>query len=295
MAKILLTGGSGQIGRELISRMHELTLASDVIYFLRHVNKVPVEKIKDRKFRIISQVEQEKPYDLAIHLAANLHTRYGNNKENYPIFYRDNVALTERVCSSSTRVLFTSSDYVFSGNGSMSSKETDPPRPSSNLYGLTKAEAEKIVLESEGSVIRLETMLGVNSNLILSNIYHALDGKDYWPFWDDCFVKPAFFEDFMSVMKKLVYIDRTGIYHVSCEGDPISRAEMAIRVLDIHKKHGLKHKNSDIRFESCTTDFPKHLALDTEITRSHLGVNFTNLAEALETHVLKTREKFKVS
>lgn len=183
--KILFTGSTGMIGREVLKRIESLSSPKDKIYLLKHRRDISLEM--PGNLCIISNLNDGEKYDLAFHLAANIHTKYGADPDYKAKFFEDNVELTERVCNVAGRVIFTSTDNVFSGGDGRAYKESDIPVPSNNYYSQTKFLAENIILEKKGAVIRLQSMLGVSNNLIIDKVYDALDGKDYWPFWNDIF------------------------------------------------------------------------------------------------------------
>ncbi len=288
MAKILITGCSGQIGSRLVERLSEITMSNDNIYLLKRARDITnVELVVKDKVSIIEDVALHS-YDIAFHLAAGTDTK-SSGEEYKNRLIKDNVRLTEKVVNQSGRVLFVSTVNVFKGDSKENYKESDKTN-ASNFYGITKAMAEEIVLNNKGGVIRIQTIIGVKSNLIVNRVFEAIDGKEYWPFWDDTFTKLAFFEDFFAVAKKSIESRESCIYHVSCAGEPISREDIAYKVLDIHKKHNLPIKKDKFNTEPCNDpQFPRRLVLDTERTERELGYKFTNLDEALEKHVLYAR------
>lgn len=66
--------------------------------------------------------------------------------------------LFRAVCKRGVRVLYISTDYVFSGEKGLY-KEDDVPRPI-NFYGLTKLVAEEAALAQCGSVVRISAVFG---------------------------------------------------------------------------------------------------------------------------------------
>lgn len=93
-------------------------------------------------------------------------------------------------------------------------------------------------------------------------------------------------------MKRIACTDKNDVYHVSCNGEPLSRAQIASRILSIHHKLGLAVKIEKLKEENCTNpDFPRRLVLDTEKTKSELGIEFCSIDDALYQHVLRTRRK----
>ncbi len=285
MASILVTGGSGQIGSRVLQRLDELCFPSDRLYLLKRQRLLAIDPCIQDRVEVIEDLHMQ-TYDFAFHLAANTHTKYNRDPTWKEKFYQDNVELTRRVADLSGKVLLVSTDNVFSSS-ERDCTESDMPNPQpTNTYGVTKAKAEEIVLNKHGSVLRIQTMIGVKSNLIVNRVLDAIDGKEYWPFWDDTFSRPTYFEDFFMVAKKVYHTEEGGIYHVSCNGEPLSRADIARRVVHIHKKLGLPIKREELATEHCNDPFfPRRLVLDTARTQLVLGCQFTEADVALEKHV----------
>lgn len=297
--KILITGASGRVGSGLIKHLDSIVSPDDEIVLLKRINPVDTESIKQRKVSIISEVEDSKPYDLAIHFAGNIHTSRGSDPANYPEFIRDNVELTERVCDASKRVFFASTENIFSGMDNMDyleshfPQESGVPSGSRNYYGQTKAIAEKVILDNKGCVVRIQSPLGVPRNLIVDRVIGALeDSMPSWPFWNDQFLRPTFIDDIALVLRKLSQTDKEGVYHVSCSGNPLSRAEIANKVLDVYREYDLPRVHDSVQEEPCNDpNFPRRLVLDTQYTRKELGIEqFTSVDNAIKTHILRIKK-----
>lgn len=293
MKKILVTGCTGQIGKRLCEKLDELfPPGSNEIYLLEHRKSID-PALNCRNKIIIKDIYLGVPYDLTLHLAANIHTRYCNEPEHQGEFIQDNVVLTERVADASRNVILVSTDNVFSGMDNKDYKEDEPITKPANFYGVTKSVAEGLVLERGGTVIRIQSMLGIDNNLIVDKVLDGIDGKSYWPFWTDQFVSPSFFDDFFEVLQKLEDSDKKGIYHVSCRGEVPSRAKIAEKVLEVFRRYSLPMKKSSLDSGKCDNpNFPRRLVLDTTKTRQELGIDFTDIDTAIEKHVLRLRGKF---
>lgn len=295
MAKVLITGASGRIGSNFVRNLSSLVSNEDEVYLLRNRNPVNTGQINRKNLSLINSLPLGREYDAAFHIAGNIHTSRGDptkNPENYPEFVRDNIELTRRVCGSAGYVLFASTDNVFSGKDNRDYFESDETNPPNNFYGRTKAEAEKIVLDKNGAVIRFSSPVGISSNLILDRILASLEGKPSWPFWNDQYVRPSFFDDILLVFKKAYEGNKEGVYHVSCNGEVPSRAGIARKLLDVFRKYDIPRAKDYIEEEPCNDpNFPRRLVLDTQQTRKELGINeFTSVDESIRLHVLRIKK-----
>ncbi len=287
MVKVLVTGGSGRIGSRVVERLSEMFPPEDKVYLLKRKGEIKdIDPCFADRVCIVESVGNV--YDFTFHLAANTHTRYNQDTEWIPRFREDNVDLTRRIVESSGRVLMVSTDNVFSGSEERDYSEDDEPNPNQrNTYGVTKAEAEKIVLDGGGDVIRIQSMLGVKNNLIVDRVIDAIEGRKYWPFWDDVYVRPSYFEDLLKVAKKVYASGKNRVYHVSANGEPLSRAGIAYKILDIYKNKGLPILIEELKTAPCDNPkFPRRLVLDSRKTQEELGLDFSSVSEALENHIL---------
>jgi len=283
MQRVLITGITGRIGSKLFEKLEDLFPLETSIFLLE--GKTPIILPVNSKLKLQVKKELDNGYDLAIHLAANSDTTYCQKPENRIEVREDNINLTRKVCEAANRVILLSTDYVFNGNlESGESFKEDEKRNPVNYYGQTKLEAEDIVLSNNGIVIRIDTMMGTK-NKIIDTAKRAIEGEDYFPFWTNNLIRPSYFTDFFKVLKKLVDKEGPSIYHVSCNGDALSRSEMAQIVLDIYKEKGWKRKMDDLKTESL--EETKRFVLDTQKTKRELGVDFIDSREAVRRHVLE--------
>jgi len=286
MTRILLTGASGRIGRGLVSELENLLNPGAEVDLLEH--KIPLIQPANTQlnFKIIYALTSSQiDYDLAIHLGANTDTAYC---QKHPEETRtNNVDLTRKVCNQSKRVIMLSTDYVFNGDLKEGEvyKETDPINPFNN-YGETKAASEDIVLGNNGTVLRIETMMGV-SNRIVDAARKAIIGEDtdYYPPYTNFSIRPSNFKDLLGVLGKVIPENHPGIYHVSCSGDALPRARIAQIVLEIYKEKAWRRVIDEFRTEEFRER--KRFALGTEKAASELGISFTDAETAIRQHVLR--------
>ncbi len=292
MAKVLLTGVSGKTGVNVLRNIDKVLSPDDDIYILQNKNLVNIRDVPIKgDVYIITSLSHTREYDTAIHFAGNIHTSRGRDPANYHEFQRDNIDLTRRVCVSANHVLFASTDYIFSGMDDRDYKESDEPNQT-NFYGQTKASAEKVVLEHAGAAIRFTYPIGIPSNLIIDKIFNALEGRPAWPFWNNQYIGLSLFDDTLNVFKKVSETKRNGIYHVTCEGGSLSRADLAKKVLGVYRTYDIERVSDSIEEEPCSDPlFPRRLGLDTTQTRKELGIeSFTSLDEAIRMHVLRAKK-----
>ncbi len=289
--KVLITGGSGQIGSHFLNKyVREIVSSNAKIYLLQHSKNLSVQTSLDKNIQIISDLNNH-TFDYAFHFAANVHTKYSDLPNRRADFIRDNVELTKQVCNKTGWVLMLSTDNVFNGmeqNHLYTEDETPSP---CNGYGWTKAWAEEIVLQNKGTVVRIQTMLGISKNLIIDRIIETIEQGSTEALWDDQYVRPAFFQDLFTVIQRSATSKESSIYHCSCDGNTPSRAEIGDTVLAVYQKQNFPRKTDALAREHCTVPtFPRYLALDTTKTKQVLKISaFTTVDEAITKHVLAVK------
>jgi dTDP-4-dehydrorhamnose reductase len=161
--RVLITGGSGQLGayllRDLQRRDHEVLAWSGTGPGELFSFKIqPVDVLNHD--RLANEFHSARP-DVVIH-AAGITTVAGCFNDS-KLAFRVNAEASARIArlcgTTGIRLIFTSTDLVFDGS-SGNYTEGDTPRPLS-VYGLTKRAAEEEVLnEPNSAVVRLSLLYG---------------------------------------------------------------------------------------------------------------------------------------
>jgi len=133
---ILLTGGSGRLGKEL-QKINKFK------YIPSH-NEMDITDIDS-----VNSYIKNKTINLIVHCAAIPNT--DSKKIDQTLLYNTNVIGTRNLLNIAP-ILFISTEYVFNGKKG-NYKESDRPEPL-NYYGQTKLLAEKLVNDQCGVVIR---------------------------------------------------------------------------------------------------------------------------------------------
>lgn len=223
MARILLTGAAGQLGRDIV-------LAADG-HDLHPTDRLQLD-VTDR-VAVLGMVEQVAP-EVIIHAAA--YTAVDDCESNQELASAVNGTGTENVVAAAARVgarvIYVSTDYVFDGTKSTPYLEQDRPNPAS-VYGATKLAGEHAVagLGSQGLVVRTSWVCGVHGSNMVKTILRAAANHPMLRFVDDQIGKPTFTGDLARVLLDLAMRDDSGIMHVTNEG-AVSWYEFCREVLD---------------------------------------------------------------
>ena len=144
--KILLIGGSGVLGSELMPKLEKGGAT---------VIAPPSEELSVIFHSDIVQFLFNDKFDLVIHAAAITDVAYCEEKENHAEAVLVNIMGTRNVCEAGrmtkTPVIYISSDYVFDGD--LGHFSTDSPTNPQTFYGYTKLAGEAFVQDT-GQIFR---------------------------------------------------------------------------------------------------------------------------------------------
>jgi len=288
--RILITGGSGRVGSRLVEGLESIFLDDfpENVDLLMHENQIEINFSSSLNVRVVEHVNRE--YDLAIHLAANANTRFTENPEYRESVRESNVGLTQKVCDYSDKVIFTSTDQVFKGDLREGEEyfEDDERNPCS-FYGQTKAEAEDVVLNSNGCVLRFQTVTGVK-NRITGKAIDVIKGGKEIPFYSDNILKTTHLPDVIKVLRMLAESFRGGVYHIASNGEPLSRYEMAKEILRTYQDWGIYRVRDNIKGET-HLEIPRRLSLNSDKAQKEFGFNFTDVKQSLREQALWEYDK----
>lgn len=239
---ILITGSNGLLGQKLVGRLAGRDMVH-VVATSRGANRNPEQEgyvyesmdVLDLD-SIRSAFQQYQPTE-CIHTAAMTHV---DKCEKEPEMCRklnvDSVKNLLIACREfGCRMIHVSTDFVFDGTAGPY-QEKDVPNPLS-LYGATKLEGERLVIESGLPFAIARTMLvyGVVADMSRSNIVlwarKALENGETINVVDDQFRSPTLAEDLADGIILIAMKEKTGIYHISGP-ETMSILDMAKEVAD---------------------------------------------------------------
>ena len=230
--KIVLFGGSGQLGHELIKRAGDLHF--DII--------APVRKEVDVKSReeVFSFIDRIKP-DIVVNSAAYTAVDKAEEEpEQAFLVNRDAVRfMAEAVRNVNARMLHISTDYVFDGSGNSSLNEEAKTNPV-NVYGESKLAGEHEVsriLGNKGLIVRTSSLHGQRGTNFVHTMIDLITSRDQVSVVNDQFMCPTWAGWLAEVMLDLIRTDISGILHASGEG-VTSWYGFANEIAALLKKHG---------------------------------------------------------
>jgi dTDP-4-dehydrorhamnose reductase len=219
--KVLVTGASGQLGSDVIEVLHKKG------HYGYGVSRKDADLGRNNSLPAI--IRSIKP-DVVVHCAA--YTDVERAEIEPELCRLINVEGTARIAEAckdiQARLLYISTDYIFSGS-SAEPYEIDAPTAPLSVYGSSKLEGEQKVRELLESyyIIRTSWAFGINGSNFISKILQLGLTNPEMSVVDDQVGSPTYTEDLARLICDMLCTDNYGVYHATNEGF-CSRAELAI-------------------------------------------------------------------
>ena len=233
--KAFVTGVSGQLGHDVMNELHRRGIegtGSDIqpAYGgaddgtpVTHMPYVQMditdrEQVREILFRL-------KP-DYMVHCAA--WTAVDRAEECPDACRKVNALGTENIaeCCGELGIpmMYFSTDYVFDGHGTRPWEPEDERHPL-GVYGATKAEGELAVLRhvKDSYILRIAWVFGTNGHNFIRTMLKLAETHDTLRVVCDQIGTPTYTLDLARLVVDMMGEKRYGIYHVTNEGDYISR------------------------------------------------------------------------
>ncbi|OHY73456.1 dTDP-4-dehydrorhamnose reductase [Priestia aryabhattai] len=226
--KILITGGDGQLGKEL------LKIFKGDGYFVYSYNR---QQLDITDFNQIKKVIKDVNPCLIINTASFTQVDLCEKEieKAYLVNTLGPLYLALQSKETGIKLFHISTDYVFSGNQNYPYSEEDVPNPGT-IYGKSKMLGENLVLSicEDSTVIRTSWLYGHNSQNFVSKIKEISDISNQIRVVNDQYGCPTYTKDLGWAIKELIK-KPPGIYHVT-NSESCSWFEFASEVINLLKK-----------------------------------------------------------
>jgi len=277
MVKILITGFSGMLGKDIVNVFAE-DKGYDLYGFSRKNNPL-IKNIKQitvdltDSSSLIESLQQLNP-DIIIHCAANVNVDDCEKNKEYTCKLHVETTKALVSCTCLRKFIYISSDSVFDGlSGNYT--EHDKVNPL-NYYGKTKVEGENMCLVANSNTLVIRSNIygfhiPSGNSLVEWAVANLSQGKSIEGF-EDVFFNPLYTKQLAVIIKELIKIDYNGILHVGCS-EYISKYNFLVEMAKVFKLPvDLIHRgfSTDINFiasrpRNTTLDISKSKLLLTEI------------------------------
>jgi dTDP-4-dehydrorhamnose reductase len=210
--KVLVTGVKGQLGHDVVNELEKRGIEA----VGTDINDMDITDAES-----VDRVIKAAAPDAVIHCAA--YTAVDAAEDNEETCRKINAGGTQNiadVCKElDIKMIYISTDYVFSGQGERPWEPDDERNPVS-VYGRTKYEGELAVQNTLDKyfIVRIAWVFGINGKNFVKTMLKLSENHDRITVVNDQFGSPTYTFDLAKLLVDMVQTDKYGIYHATNEG-----------------------------------------------------------------------------
>lgn len=240
--KAFVTGVCGQLGYDVIRELSKRGfdyIGSDII-----------EKVENRYIQLditdrvaVDKAVTEANPDIVIHCAAWTAVDAAEDEENRDKVHAINVEGTKNIAEACKKIgakmVYISTDYVFSGQDTEPWKADCRDFAPLNYYGKTKLEGERAVeqLLTKFFIVRIAWVFGTNGKNFIKTMINVGRTHEVVRVVNDQIGTPTYTYDLARLLVDMAVSEKYGYYHATNEGGFISWYDYCC---EIYKQYGLK-------------------------------------------------------
>lgn len=244
--KVFVTGVGGQLGYDVVNELKKrgfTALGSDI--FDETAVNCEYIRLDITDATAVNQVISEAKPDVVIHCAAWTAVDAAEDQDNIPKVRAINVDGTQNianVCKQlDCKMIYTSTDYVFNGQGDEPWKPDCKDYAPLNVYGQSKLDGEFAVANTleKFFIVRIAWVFGVNGKNFVKTMLNAGRTHDEVRVVCDQIGTPTYTFDLARLLVDMAETDQYGYYHATNEGGYISWYDFTV---EIYKQAGITTK-----------------------------------------------------
>lgn len=223
--KILITGAKGQLGTQIIKMLNNMNSELGLInsaYNSAEITGIDVDQLDITDINAVKEYVITLKPQVIINCAA--YTNVDACEANEDLAFKVNAIGPRNLAiaaeETGAKLIHISTDYVFSGIGTIPYGEYDITNPQS-IYGKTKLMGEEYVKQfsSKYFIVRTAWLYGYYGNNFVKTIMKAAKEKGHLDVVDDQRGNPTNAEDLAYHLLKLALTEEYGIYHCTGKGE----------------------------------------------------------------------------
>ncbi len=244
--KVLVTGTSGQLGHDVMLELKKRGydgLGADRSENTNPEFKTIILDITDGE-AVEKAISDYRP-DAVVHCAAWTNVDAAEDPANQAVVEKVNVEGTANIAKACKKVgakmVYISTDYVFSGQGTEPWQPDDKNYAPQNFYGRTKLNGEKAVVENTDNyfIVRIAWVFGKNGHNFVKTMLKVGREHAEVKVVDDQIGTPTYTPDLARLLVDMIETEKYGYYHATNEGGYISWADFT---KEIFKQAGIDSK-----------------------------------------------------
>ena len=232
--KVLVTGVNGQLGHDVLTELNKR----------KHTAiGVDVAEMDITDFDSVDRVIKSTLPDVVIHCAAWTAVDSAEDLSNREKVFAVNAVGTENIaklCKEiNAKMIYISTDYVFSGEGQAPWQPDDKSYAPLNVYGESKLKGELAVsgILDRFFIVRIAWVFGLNGNNFIKTMLSVGKTHDTVRVVNDQIGTPTYTVDLSRLLVDMAESDKYGYYHATNEGGYISWYDFT---KEIYARAGLK-------------------------------------------------------
>lgn len=235
--KVLVTGVAGQLGHDVMNELAKRGyegIGSDIAESYNGIQDgTPVVSMPYVQMDITDKASVEKVLtevnaDAVIHCAAWTAVDLAEDEDKKDKVHAVNAEGTKNiaeVCKKlDSKMVYTSTDYVFNGQGEEPWQPDCKDYQPLNVYGQSKLDGELAVSETLDKyfIVRIAWVFGKNGNNFIKTMLKVGKNHDKLRVVNDQIGTPTYTFDLARLLVDMIETDRYGYYHATNEGGYIS-------------------------------------------------------------------------
>lgn len=235
--KVLVTGVAGQLGHDVMNELAKRGyegIGSDIAESYNGIQDgTPVVSMPYVQMDITDKASVEKVLtevnaDAVIHCAAWTAVDLAEDEDKKDKVHAVNAEGTKNiaeVCKKlDSKMVYTSTDYVFNGQGEESWQPDCKDYQPLNVYGQSKLDGELAVSETLDKyfIVRIAWVFGKNGNNFIKTMLKVGKNHDKLRVVNDQIGTPTYTFDLARLLVDMIETDKYGYYHATNEGGYIS-------------------------------------------------------------------------
>lgn len=223
--KIIVTGSRGQLGSDVTAQLKKEGI---------EVIEASLPEIDITDSNAVENLVAESRADGVIHCAAYTNVDLAESEKE--LCRKINVDGTLNIARSCKNhdipLLFTSTDYVFSGEGNTPFEIYSEKAPC-NFYGESKLGGENAVIENcdKYFILRISWVFGENGKNFVKTMLRLAETKSEINVVADQIGSPTYTKDLAVLICQMIKTDKYGVYHATNEGF-CSWADFAEKIME---------------------------------------------------------------
>lgn len=243
--KVLVTGVAGQLGYDVMNELAKRGydgIGTDIADSYSGVQDntavigMPYVRLDITNAESVEKTIKEIKPDVVVHCASWTAVDAAEDEENRDKVFAVSVEGTKniaRICKEiDAKMVYTSTDYVFDGQG------TEPWKPDCkeyaplNIYGQSKLNGELAVSEilDKYFIVRIAWVFGTNGNNFIKTMLKVGKKFDTIRVVNDQIGTPTYTYDLARLLVDMIETDKYGYYHATNEGGYISWYDFACEI-----------------------------------------------------------------